>query len=622
MKKNRETAKFAGRFGFILIVLSVVVLLILWRYISLMLLSAPGTATSQDLRVIERGPILDRNGRVLAIQTQLSSVTVWKPELDDSEAAISILSDILDMSFEAIRDIFSSGRSFSYIKRKVSERENKAITDAKSEGFLSGIYLQKEYDRTYPEQELASHVLGIVGVDNEGLEGLELVLNDLLSPPLIGDANSYGNQVFLTLDINVQYTTEKLAQKTFESNQAEAVMLLVMDAKTGDILGYASQPTFNPNSYNSFPSNNRLNRPAKSAYEPGSVFKVFSLASFINLGGIGPNSRFVCNGFYEHPDIAEPIKCLGVHGQVGPFDIIKFSCNAGAAYASEQVESEEFYAQLRLFGFGAETDLPFPGESNGLLNSTPYWSTRTKPTLAFGQEISTSAVQIITAATVFTNQGMLLEPHIIKKVVTPDGRVANTYDRKVIRRAISSDAAKTMLSMMEGATQPGGTAVLAAVDGVRVAAKTGTAQLYNRETGTYSEDEVVASCLSILPVDDPQLLIYVMIEKPKAGEIYGGRIAAPVVSELASELIPYLGIPKDSDVVIHHTGAIRIIEAPELRIDDALPDFTGLSKRQLLPLFDQKIVQVRIQGEGWVVQQTPAPGTRIRKDMLIVLELK
>lgn len=602
----------------------IAVLLILWRYISLMLLTAKEMENPAQRPVVERGPFLDRNGRILAMQTELDSVTVWKPEVIDEDAVIELLSPVLGMGVDEMSRIFAGQSYFAYIKRKVTQTESNKVHELLDAKQLPGIHLQREFDRTYPEETLASHVLGIVDVDNKGLEGLELVFDEVLSPQ-VTDATTdivYGNQIFLTLDVNIQYLAEKLARSTQQEQEADSVTILVMEADTGDMLAHASVPDFNPNVYNKSPAEYRKNRPATSAYEPGSVFKIFSIASFLEIGGISQHSVFQCNGYYVHPAISEPIKCLGTHGTVNPSTIIKYSCNAGAAYASENTDAETFHDMLTRFGFGNETALPFPGESNGLLHPVAEWSARSKPTIAFGQEISTSAVQIITAASAFANNGYVIEPHIVKKILTPEGKILEEYRRKPIIDAVSSETAQAMLLMMETATQSGGTATRAAIDGVRVSAKTGTAQIFDVSSGSYSEEAFVASCLAIFPTENPEIIIYVVINHPKAGETYGGRIAAPVVKALGEDLVDYIGIPRVDDTVFSHDGTVSIQELPPLRIDERLTDFTGYSKRQLLPLLENSDVSLLLSGSGWVVRQSPEAGTIIQKGMEIVLELE
>ena len=613
-----------GRAGVVLILLGIAVLLILWRYISLMLL-APTVAENPARRtVVERGPILDRNGRILAIQTELDSITVWKPEIENTEKIAALLAPILQIREQAILDILSGQSSFAYIKRKINQTQSTEVRRLIDADMLKGIHLQREFDRTYPEEHLASQVLGIVDVDNRGLEGLELAYDSLLSPKATGSETLtvYGNQLFLTIDVNVQYLAETAAREAMEEHGADSVIILVMDAGDGDFLAVVSIPDFNPNVYNRFPLANRQNRAATAAYEPGSVFKIFSIAALLEVGGISGYSSFVCEGHYENPFLPAPIRCLGIHGTVSPSDIIKYSCNAGAAYASDSVNANVFHDALVRFGFGTKTALPFPGESNGLLAPASRWSVRSKPTIAFGQEISTSAVQVITAATAFANNGYVLEPHIVKQVVSPRGELVEKTGRKPLVDAISAETAQAMLLMMESATEIGGTARRAAIEGVRVSAKTGTAQVFDRATGTYSVEEFTASCLAIFPTNAPQIIIYVVIEHPKAGETFGGRIAAPVVSKLGESIVDYLHIPRSGQTTYYHDGTVRIHGLPPIVLSDTLPDLTGYSKRQLLPLLDIDDLNVTISGSGWVVNQTPAAGAPIRPGMSLLLELE
>lgn len=613
-----------GRLGFILLIIAAAVLIIVWRYVSLMLLAPGRDGTTANSAIVERGPIMDRNGRILAIQTRLHSVTAWIPDIEDVETTSRQLAEILDMPATEIIDIIKARTRFAYIKRKISDTTRDNIIDKKEEGFLRGISLEEEFARTYPQQTIASHILGIVDIDNKGLEGLELMYDDILSPPkkFRNQEEVYGSQVFLTIDLNIQYFAETIAQKAYDEHDADSVMILVMGAKTGDFLAYVSMPTFNPNSYNDFPTTNRNNRPAVSAYEPGSVFKIFSLSSFLDLGGISPVDEFFCAGYYEHPDIPGRIECLGTHGEVNAYAIIKESCNAGAAYASETVDSVSFHNMIRRFGFGRITQLPFAGESYGILDEPSEWSARSKPTIAFGQELSTSAVQVITAATVFANSGIMLEPHIVKKIVSPEGQIVEEYSRKPVAQVVTAETAQLMLAMMEATTERDGTAWRAGIDGVRISAKTGTGEIYNTRTGEYSDEDVIASCIAIFPTDDPQIILYIVIEKPKGEEIYGGRIAAPLIKELGEDIVTYLGIERTDDEVQTHSGSVNIEQLPVITLETVLPDFAGYSKRDLVRLLDNERIVLRIVGSGWVVRQSPEPGTKITDGMTVVVELE
>ncbi len=615
-----------SRFVFFAITTIIFVLLLIFRYFQIMIFT-PETDSSYRPRkpIVERGPILDRNGRILAIQTRLDSVTAWMPAVKDKNRTAGILANILDLSKKEILDIFHSHSGFVYIERKITPTQSKKIRIPMKQGMLPGISLEPEYGRTYPEKELTGHLTGFTGTDNTGLDGLELSLNDILSPKS-GAVNGiiYGNQVFLTIDLNIQYFTEKLAREAYKKYRADDVMILVMNAKNGEILGYSSIPEFDPNNFSSATKSEKDDRPVTYAYEPGSVFKIFSLSSMLEIGGITPNSHFYCNGRYvkKFPDETVIINCLGVHGDVTPQKIIEYSCNAGAAYASDTVSILDFYLKLSDYGFGSRTGIPLPGETTGLLKKPELWSGRTKPTIAIGQEISVSAIQMITAATVLTNKGVLLEPHIIKKIVSPEGKLIKEFVRTPVRHVVSPSVAHDMLLDMETATLPRGTARRLRIKGLRISAKTGTAQKINPKTGKYSKTDFVASTMAILPTQDPRIIIYTVIDTPRGREYYGGRIAAPLVKKLIEDLIPLLGIRKSTDVTIQHSGKVKIVIPEKLTIGKNLPNLKGLSKRQLLPLFSLKGVSVEMTGDGWVQSQQPAPGTKIKKGMTIKVFLK
>jgi cell division protein FtsI (penicillin-binding protein 3) len=622
-------SKSTKRFGIIILFFTVFVLLLVAQYFKIMILEPEEEVAGQPIRTsVERGPILDKNGRILAIQTRLYSVTAWVPNIEDPTYTADTLAPLLNLDPGKLEQRITQSRGFLYIKRKVTPSTSKNIRSLIETRQLPGISLEPEYGRNYPEQDLAAHVLGYVGTDNVGLDGIELTYDETLSPPTETKNSAqdrYGNQLFLTLDLNIQYMAEEVAEKTYSQHDATSVMVLVMDAKNGDILGWATSPDFDPNTFLQADSFAKNNRPITYAYEPGSVFKVFSMASLLELGALTPDTEFYCNGYYEREfsnDETVHINCLGNHGTVNAQKILQYSCNAGAAYASDLVNKDEFYRQITEFGFGSQSHLPFPGETSGLFKKPERWSGRTKPTVAIGQEISVSAIQMVTAATALTNQGILLQPHIVKKIVSPDGKIIQENSREPIRQAIRPEVAEATLLMMETVTAENGTARRAKIEGIRMSAKTGTAQKVDPRTGRYSENAFVASCMAIYPTEDPQLITYIVIDTPRGDEFYGGRIAAPMIKELGNKLIPYMGISTTTDEVTRHSGVVRLKQQPQIQIGDQLPDLRGISKRRLLPLLSHEDINVIFRGEGWVKSQQPAPGTPVTKNMQLILEFE
>ncbi|MEE8441031.1 MAG: penicillin-binding transpeptidase domain-containing protein, partial [Spirochaetia bacterium] len=302
--------------------------------------------------------------------------------------------------------------------------------------------------------------------------------------------------------------------------------------------------------------------------------------------------------------------------------IIRLSSNVGAALASESVDARAFYNMLKLFSFGEETGIELNGEERGLIARPEDWSARTQPTIAIGQEIGVTAIQLVSGATVYANRGVLLKPNIIDKIVTADGRIIRNYGRAPVREVLSPDVAAIVLAAMESAVRDDGTARRLRYEGLRIAAKTGTAEKIDPETGTYSDDAFLASTLAILPVGDPQLIIYVAIDHPRGEQFYGGRIAAPLVREYLDFLVPYLGIPVDGDTSIGQPGRITVQPVILPDLEDTIPDYTGLPKRALLPLLTRTDLTVTLGGYGWVVSQDPPPGAPFSAGMVLHLEFE
>ncbi len=608
------------RFIIFVIFATIAVMLILWRYTVIMVSPSDAESRMVAAGAVERGPILDRNGRVLAIQTQLDTVTAWMPSIDDPAGTFNSLISVLDVDHNELKSKFDTKKGFFYVKRKISRTESRAMQSLLEKEGLPGISLIPEYGRAYPEKELASHLIGYAGTDNVGLLGIEYSYDDILYPEPGAGGIRYGNQLFLTIDINLQYILESLARKSFEENLPESITLIAAEAKTGDILAYVSVPDFDPNNFTESTSVERFNVPVAAAYEPGSVFKIFSIASFLELGGITPESTFYCDGSYDVLD--PPINCLGVHGFEYTADIIKNSCNVGAATASETVNSADFYSMITAFGFGAKTGAPFPGETYGILRSPDNWTERTKPTIAMGQEISVSAIQVIGAATAFANGGTVLKPQLVRKIVSPEGKTIQEFSRTPVRQVLSPQVARQVLLMMETATEPTGTAHRAAVEGLRMSAKTGTAQISDPATGGYSEDDYVASCIALFPTPEPEIIVYAVIHKPQGPEHFGGRIAAPLVKEATEEIVRQMGISLEGDKVVSHPGQVTISTPSPLKVDSTIPNLIGRSKRDLMVLYQIPDAEVEIHGEGWVTAQDPPAGTPVTPGMHIRVDLE
>jgi cell division protein FtsI (penicillin-binding protein 3) len=570
----------------------------------------------------ERGAILDRNGTILAIQTERNTVTAWKPSIDDPGEVGERLAPLLSMEPRYIEELIRGSSGFVVIKRTVSEEESDAVRELIEAGRVPGVRLEPDSARVYPEGQLASHILGYVGVENVGLDGVEYMFNGELLPTNPLEDESSGNQLVLTIDAAIQSIVREIAAETVEEHQADSVTSLLMDSRNGEILAYVSVPDYDPNEFASFTAEERRNRPIAMVYEPGSVFKIYSIGSLLHLGGLSVEDRFDTSGGYQRSGEDFLISDLSNYGVIDVEEIIKYSSNVGAALASETASAESFHRMLTLFGFGERTGVSLNGEERGLLKDPEQWSGRTQQTIAIGQEIGVTALQLVAAATVFANDGVLLRPQIVQRVVSPEGKTLRRFTREPVREVVSPEVARQMLEIMEAATEPDSTARRIDVEGVSVSAKTGTAEVYDPELGAYSEEHFVASTLAILPTEEPQYILYVMIDHPRGESFYGGRIAAPVVDETIESLMPYLDIPRDGDQVVQHPGRVRVTVPRLPQIGETIPSYQGLPKRLLLPLLQRENLEVTIEGSGWVVAQEPPPGTPFTPGMRLKLVLE
>ncbi|MFP3041584.1 transpeptidase family protein [Treponema primitia] len=619
------------RFIIFLSVFAFLSVAVLIRYAVLMLRPADTENTGNTKPFVERGPILDRNGRILALQTRLGNITVWRPDIIDRDVLSRDLAPILQIPAETIdARIESSSADFIYLKKQVEQSTLREIENLKAEGRLRGVGVEAIVGRIYPEKRLASQIIGFVGNENNnGLAGIEYALESELSPASVKAKGGSGNQVFLTIDSNVQHILEEIGERIRRESRAEAVMFMAMDPRTGDILGSASLPNFDPNDINSSDDISRMDRPAIWAYEPGSVFKVFSMSALMESGSVNSGTVFVCDGHYERISNRGErvvINCLGAHGRVTIRDIIIKSCNAGAAYAADRLGADAFNELLQNYGFGARTGAGNPGETVGYLSPTSRWSERSKPTIAMGQEIAVSALQMVQAASAVANDGVLVPPRIVSRIVSPKGETIRSYEapegRGQSRRILKAETARAMRSYMVDVTSDIGTGWRANIRDLSLAVKTGTAQLIDPKTNAYSPTDFIASCIALLPAESPSLILYLAIIKPKGDSYLGGRIAAPPIREAAEALVDYLGIPRGRNPQISHPGSVSLPLPISPVVDAVVPNLEGYSKRELLPMLLREDLHIEISGDGWVRRQAPPPGSPLNSDTVIILELE
>lgn len=510
-----------------------------------------------------RGLVLDRRGRPLAINVEATSLYAVPSAILDRRAFAVTVAPVLGLNVEEVERRLTAGRHFAWLARKVDAQtagKMKALNLGGQIGFL------REDRRAYPNADLAAHVLGFVGIDNQGLSGVELsydavlrgqggqavaerdgVGRVLVETQRLIRAPDDGDEVLLTIDQVVQHIAERELEAALTRTGAKRGSVTVMDPTTGEVLALAVRPAFDPNQAGKARPERWLPLPLAQVYEPGSTFKIFLVAAALDSGAMNTTERVFCPGFLRVPGnyIIRDAHNLK-HGWQTMGDIVKNSCNVGAAQIATKLGKETFYRYITRFGFGAPTGVDLPGEAAGIVPPPGSWLGPGLQTISFGQGISATALQVLTAATALANNGVIVRPHVVRAVRDSQGRLVKVVGPESIRHPVDPATARKVLQMMVD-TVAEGTGIRAAIDGYPVAGKTGTAQK-PAPTGGYDPDRYVASFLGIVPANDPKLVILVVLDEPQ-GVYFGGAVAAPVFREVASRTLWYLRIPPTGDRV-------------------------------------------------------------------------
>ena len=609
-----------------LIFAGLIILTELAFYLKLALI--PSSQTKIYSHITERGSIVDRNGKPLAVQTNFYNVGVSPKQIPDKKQFAKDVSQVLQIPESKIdsKINLNSEKNYVSLKRKISEDDYRILKDITDDNQYSFVRYDKIPGRIYPEKSLASQLIGYMGNDGIGLSGIEYSMQSILQPIPDDELNyQHGKNVFLTIDANLQYKLEKLSHEAMEKTQCESFMLIACEAKTGEILSYISLPSSDLNNYSDSKIQETIDRPAISAFEPGSVFKIFTVASIYDHGILKSGDTFLCDGVYEKKTKGGEtirIKCLEHHGRLTAREALKYSCNDVIGQISDKISDEQFIQDLKNFGFGSKTGIELPGETSGLLKEagSSRWSGRTKPTIAIGQEIGVSALQMVQAATALANDGYPVQLSVIKKITNKDGSIESEHIPQKKERILKKSTADYILSCME-TTATTGTGSRANIKDITIGVKTGTAQMADQKSGGYSDTDFLSNCMAIFPIDNPQVILYIVIQKAQ-GEYLAGRIVAPLIKDTADEIIDHLGLSRgDADTFIYN-GTNEVENPQTIVIKDTVPDFSGFSKRELSPLLSRKDLKININGSGWVKNQSPAPGTPLTENTIIELNLE
>jgi cell division protein FtsI (penicillin-binding protein 3) len=593
----------------------------------------------------KRGALLDRAGEPLALSMESQSVYVRPHRIQDAHKLGQNLAQILNLRFDDVKQKLTSDKPFVWVKRQISGPEAENIQALNADGI--GMFY--EPNRHYPQGQLAGQLIGFVGRDSEGLEGLELRYNDYIrgeTGSSVTERDALGRRVLvqgveklqippgsdihLTLDTAIQHLAEKEIEAAILKYRAKAGIAIVIEPFTGEVLALANYPSFNPNNYSKQTAEQRRNRAVTDSFEPGSTFKTILAAAALEEGAVGKDDLFYCE-MGKYPYAGRVVHDTHPHGWLSFSKILQVSSNIGFTKVAEKLKRDRYFKYIEKFGFGQSTGIDVPGEVPGLVRKPETWSAIDLATHAFGQGISTTPMQMVMAYTAIANGGFLMRPYVSRRIISPQGEVLLENQPHVVRRVISEKTAKLLASMLRDVTNEGGTGVMANVDGFEVAGKTGTAQKADPVHGGYAAKKRVASFVGFVPANDPRLVALVVIDEPEVN-VYGGVVAAPVFRNIAQGSLRQLAVAPQRAALIPLPSnqpdmAARRVSKPNYQTaadisSDATPDFVGLSLREALEKAQTLKVKVRLQGNGYVVKQSPAAGGRWNEEDFLVLNLQ
>jgi stage V sporulation protein D (sporulation-specific penicillin-binding protein) len=634
-----------------------------------------------------RGSVYDRKERLLAGSASAQSVIALPPQINDREEAARLLAPILEMEESRLLDLISRRSASVYLKRLV---DDETATEVRRLN-IRGIAFSQESRRFYPHGSLASQLLGFVGVD-EGLSGLEhhyeLVLkgrdgriefeSDARGRRLPQGVQSYiqpknGNDLVLTIDQTIQFIMEREMERVMLGSKPKGIICIAVDPRTGEVLAIAGKPDYDPNRFADYPSELWKLTPVSNTFEPGSTFKLVTLAAALEEGKYSAGEGFFCRGSLTVA--GRSIGCWtrgrGGHGSITFEKAVLGSCNPCFITLGQRIGSEKLLSYVRAFGFGIRTGIDIPGEGTGLIFTEKQFGPVEAATTAFGQGVSVTPLQQVMAVAAMANGGYLMKPYVVKEVRDSEGNVLEKREPQVVRRVLSEETSREVTRIMELVVTEG-SGLNAYIEGYRIAGKTGTAQKVG-PGGVYIGGEFILSFIGFAPADDPQILLYIAVDAPQAGPQWGSQTSAPMFKRMMEDILRYLSIPSARTPV---NEAPRIVEVPDLvrlRLDEAsdrletsgllvkfigsggtilnqtpkggarvplhtqilvylggetaetevtVPDLSGKSMREAGEILGWLGLRMNFSGSGVAQSQNPAPGARVPADSLVTVEFR
>ena len=607
-----------------------------------------------------RGLILDRQGRELARSVDADSFFAVPGEVEDFDATAQKLARVVGTDAPSLaarlREAKEAKRSFVWVARKVTEDEGAAVKELK----LKGVHSLQEPKRRYPNGDLAAHVLGHVGMDDKGLAGVEQFHNAALTGEagrvvLPGDARRRmyesfgveprpGQTVVLTIDQVVQFRAEQALKAAVARARAKSGTAIVLDPRTGEILALANAPAFDPNHVGKDGAEARANDALQNIYEPGSTFKIVAHSAALEEGLAKPDEKIDCQ-MGGITIAGRRIRDHTAYGTLTMTEAMAKSSNVAAIKLGLRVGDPRMYDYIRRYGFGARTGVELPGETAGLLRPVERWQKSSIGSIAIGQEIGVTPLQMAAAFGALANDGVRIAPHLVREVRDAEGQTARKTEAES-RRVVSAETAHSIRMMLETVTLKG-TAKRAQLEGYTAAGKTGTAQKIDPKTRAYSKTKHVASFAGFAPVENPSVVIVVVVDEP-VGAYHGGDVAAPIFREIADQILPYLGVTPDEEPeapaveeeerllaqaaraaeeqrraseeevrvllpeVVRGGGEVgEVVYAAAAERALLMPDLRGRSVRDAARICAQLGLELEARGAGRAVSQSPAAGASV-----------
>ena len=573
----------------------------------------------------ERGKIYDSTGSSLAVSYTTYNVYTRAREITNATQTAKFLSNILNLDYESVYNKITNKTASEFlIKMQVEEDIAKQIIEKN----ISGVYLSGNTKRYYPYGDLLTQILGFTTIDNIGQAGIELYYNDILkgtdgksliqadiTGQQLDNTLSYyipsipGCDITLTIDSKIQLIVEQALNKVMQEQQAKSATAIIMKANTGEIVAMSTKPSFD---LNNVPRDNPSilletvkNKSVVDVYEPGSTFKILTMATTIEEATANENTRFYCGGSCTVD--GQRIKCwksIG-HGSQSLAEGLANSCNCVFVDLALRLGLDKFYEYFNLFGLGQKTNIEISGESSGIIMDKETAKRVDLARMGFGQAIAVTPLQLITAICSVVNGGTLYQPYLINKIVSPDGIVIEENTKTPIRRVVSEETSKILNEMLEGVVSKTGKYTF--VPGYEIGGKTGTSQKY--ENGSIARGKYVSSFVGTYPASNPEYVLLLMVDEPGTGAYYGSVVASPYAKEIFSGMFEYLGIKPDDP---------EIAQTPEKTI--TMPDLIRQSLTKAVKTLTELGINYEIDGDGLtIINQLPPVGTEIKQSDYIVI---